>query len=156
MDPRTNGYTARASRTPASVFGRPLFPILAAVPMVCFAGALVTDLIYARSPEMQWTNFSAWLITAGLVFGFFAAVIAILDFFLSWRSQHSSMANLHIVLTLAAYVIELFNIFVHSRDAYTSVVPTGLLLSAIAVALLVIASWLGAGLPYRHAVGERP
>ena len=156
MNSQTKSYPPGTAPTPVSVFGRPLFPMLAAVPMVCFIGALLTDIVYAGSPQMQWTNFSAWLITGGLVFGLLAAIVGVFDYFLAWRGFHSSSANLHLVLILTAYVVELFNIFVHSRDAYTSVVPMGLTLSAIAVALLVIASWLGAGLPYRRFAGVRP
>ena len=38
----------------------------------------------------------------------------------------------------AAMLISLLSVFVHSRDAYTAVVPTGLTLSAIAVGILFI------------------
>lgn len=140
----------RPSRTAVAIAGRPVFPPLASVPLVCFAGALLTDIVYSQSPQMQWTNFSAWLITAGLVFALFATIVGAIDFF---RSARSGLAILHVGLVLAAYVVELFNIFVHSRDAYTSVVPTGLTLSAIAVAMLLVGNWLGAGLRYRRVSG---
>jgi uncharacterized membrane protein len=35
-------------------------------------------------------------------------------------------------------VLALLNVFVHSRDGYTAVVPTGLTLSACVVAILLI------------------
>jgi uncharacterized membrane protein len=38
----------------------------------------------------------------------------------------------------AAMVLALLNVFVHSRDGYTAVVPTGLTLSACVVAILLI------------------
>jgi uncharacterized membrane protein len=37
----------------------------------------------------------------------------------------------------AAVLLSLLNVFVHSRDGYTAVVPTGLTLSAIVVAILL-------------------
>jgi uncharacterized membrane protein len=40
-----------------------------------------------------------------------------------------------------ALVLSIFNAFVHSRDGYTSVVPTGLTLSAI-VAIILVVVWL--------------
>jgi uncharacterized membrane protein len=43
--------------------------------------------------------------------------------------------------------------FVHSRDAWTSVVPTGLILSAATVVILMITAWLGGSLVYRYGVG---
>ncbi|RPF72254.1 DUF2231 domain-containing protein [Aurantiacibacter spongiae] len=139
--------SGRGGRRAISILGHPVFPALASVPLVCFAGALLTDIVYAQSPYMQWTNFSAWLITAGLVFALFAAIVAIIDFF---RNPKGGLAVAHIVLVFGAYVIELFNIFVHSRDAYTSVVPTGLTLSVVAVALLLVGNCLGAFLSGRY------
>jgi uncharacterized membrane protein len=39
-------------------------------------------------------------------------------------------------------VIALFNNFVHSRDAWTSVVPVGLELSALTVFVMLVTAWL--------------
>jgi uncharacterized membrane protein len=39
---------------------------------------------------------------------------------------------------LVAILLSLLNVFVHSRDGYTAVVPTGLTLSAIVVAILLL------------------
>jgi len=50
-------------------------------------------------------------------------------------------------------IVEIFNIFVHSRDAYTSVVPAGLILSALAVLILLVTGWMGWEMVYRHRVG---
>ncbi len=150
MNHSTNGRSGHSRRVAITVFGHPVFPVLASIPLVCFAGALLTDVVYAQAPNMQWTNFSAWLITAGLVFALFATIVGVIDFF---RNARGLLAIAHILLVLGAYVIELFNIFVHSRDAYTSVVPTGLTLSIIAVVLLIVGNWLGASLRYRHAQG---
>lgn len=40
----------------------PLHAILLAFPIALFASALLSDIIYLKSAEMQWSNFSAWLI----------------------------------------------------------------------------------------------
>jgi uncharacterized membrane protein len=45
---------------------------------------------------------------------------------------------------------------VHGRDAYTSVVPTGLILSALTVAILIVTGWLGWSMVYRYRVGGAP
>jgi uncharacterized membrane protein len=42
---------------------------------------------------------------------------------------------------------------VHTRDAWSSVVPTGLILSIIVVLILPITGWLGWSMVYRHGVG---
>ena len=39
-----------------------------------FPAALASDITYLNSAEIQWTNFSAWLITGGLLGGGFALI----------------------------------------------------------------------------------
>ena len=46
-------------------------------------------------------------------------------------------------------VAAVFNAFIHSRDAWTSVVPAGLILSAITSVLALAASWIGYSLTNR-------
>ena len=38
--------------------------LLVSFPIALFTGAVVTDITYLRTTELQWTNFSAWLISA--------------------------------------------------------------------------------------------
>ena len=130
--------------------------MLVPFPIVCWIGALVTDIVYSRSANIMWSNFSAWLITVGLLFGGLAALFGLIDFFGDRRIRGSTVAIAHMVINLTVWVIQLFNAFVHSRDGWTSVVPTGLTLSFIAVLLLVVSGWLGGHLVYRHGVGTPP
>ena len=50
-------------------------------------------------------------------------------------------------------VLSTFNALIHSRDGWTSVVPTGLVLSTIVVLILLITGWLGWSMSYRHGAG---
>jgi hypothetical protein len=43
------------------------------------------------------------------------------------------------VLFFAALVVELFNMFIHTRDGWTAVVPTGMTLSILGVVLALAA-----------------
>jgi len=130
--------------------------MLVPFPIVCWIGALVTDIVYSRSTNIMWSTFSAWLLTVGLIFGGLAAPFGLIDFFGDRRIRGSSVAIAHMVINLTVWVIQLFNAFVHSRDGWTSVVPTGLTLSVIAVLLLAVSGWLGGSLVYRHGVGTPP
>src|SRR5580692_2406004 len=47
----------------------------------------------------------------------------------------------------------LINAFVHSRDGYTAVVPTGLMLSGVVVVVLLLAALPGMTLPNRSRAG---
>ncbi len=43
-------------------------------PIACFGCALVTDIVYWRTADIMWADFSAWLLTVGLIFGVLAAI----------------------------------------------------------------------------------
>lgn len=115
--------------------------MLGAFPLAFFPAALVTDIAYANTAQMQWANFSVWLIVGGIVMGVVAAIAGIVDALVTKGRRRSS--SLHSVLTIVTFVVAIVNALVHSRDAWTSVVPTGLILSAITVALILITSWMG-------------
>jgi uncharacterized membrane protein len=53
-------------------------------------------------------------------------------------------------------MLSLVNAFVHSRDAWTSVVPQGILLSALSTVLLLIAGARGWSLAKSHNTGDHP
>ena len=113
---------------------------------MCFVGALVTDVVYLRSPEFVWTTFSIWLITVGLLVAAVAAIVGLVV-----RIAHGRLGTLgarwpYLVGIVAACIVELFNAFVHSRDAYESVYPDGVALSAIAVVLLILTPIVGRAL----------
>ena len=62
----------------------------------------------------------------------------------------------HAVGNIAVLVAATINTLIHSRDAYTSVVPTGLILSALTVIILLFTGWLGWSMVYRYRVGGAP
>ena len=123
-----------------AIAGHPIYAALLPIPILCFIGALITDIAYTRSPEMMWIDFSSWLLLAGLIGGGFAGVILILELFRAGRGRSGALI-VHFALLLAAWVVEVFNSFIHARDGWTAVVPTGLTLSVVAVVLSLLAGW---------------
>jgi uncharacterized membrane protein len=154
--PAAYDRTESRPRSTAAIFGHPLHAMLVPFPIVCFIGALLTDIAFTQSVNIMWSNFSVWLITAGLVMGGLAAVAGLTDYIGDRRVRRIGAATVHMLINLTVWVIELFNAFVHSRDGWTSVVPTGITLSAISVALLAVSGWLGGALVYKHGVGTPP
>jgi len=145
---------ARAQLTStAQIAGRPFHAMLVPFPIVCFIGTLVTDIVYWQTADMMWETFSVWLLTIGLVISFFAVIAGLVDFFGSRGIRSLPSAWLHGLGNGIALIIAIINAFVHSRDGYTSVVPTGLALSAATVLIMLVTGWLGWGLVYRHRVG---
>jgi uncharacterized membrane protein len=129
--------------------------MLVPIPIVCFGATLVTDIVYWQTAAMLWADISAWLLVIGLIVSIFAATAGLIDFFGDRRVREFRAAWIHALGNVAALVLSIFNAFIHTRDAYTSVVPAGLILSAVVVAILLVSGWNGWTLVYRHGVGVR-
>ncbi|HVJ32652.1 MAG TPA: DUF2231 domain-containing protein [Terriglobia bacterium] len=140
-------------RSTASIARHPIHPMLVPFPIVCFIGALLTDIAYWRTAEMMWSDFSAWLLTAGLFMGGLAAIAGLADFLGDRLVRRQKYAWIHMIGNAIAWLLALLNAFVHTRDAWTSVVPTGLIFSAVVVAIILFTGWLGGALVYRHHIG---
>jgi uncharacterized membrane protein len=142
-----------AATTTTRTSGYPIYPLLAPFPVAFFLGAFVTDLIYWRAPDAMWETFSVWLVTAGLIMAGFSVVAALIDVVSRRRNPTLTPLWPRALATAAAFVLALINAFVHSRDGYTAVLPTGLLLSGLVVVILLATAWLGRRAVYRDRVG---
>lgn len=140
-------------RSTAQIAGHPLHPMLVPIPIACFVGTLLTDLVYWDTANMQWAVMSSWLLTVGLIVALFAVVAGFIDFLGDRRIRNLRAVWIHAVGNALALTLALFNVFVHSRDGYTSVVPTGLILSIMTVLILLVTGWEGWAMVYRHRVG---
>ncbi|MCR5875320.1 hypothetical protein LRS10_14690 [Phenylobacterium sp. J426] len=119
---------------------RAAYGVLLAFPVALFSFAVATDIAYLRTAEMQWSNFSAWSITVGLVFGGVALVCALLALLAGLRSGRRAPRLLHAAALALMCLLGLINAFKHSQDAWSSVGAFGLILSILtAVAALVAA-----------------
>jgi uncharacterized membrane protein len=137
----------------ARVATHPIHPMLVSFPIACFVGTLLTDLAYWKTAEMMWADFSAWLLFFGLVMGGLAAIAGLVDFLSNRSIRALAPAWFHMIGNVVVLVLALFNSFVHSRDAWTSVVPSGLILSALTVIVLLFTGWMGGSMVFRHHVG---
>jgi uncharacterized membrane protein len=137
----------------ARIAVHPIHPMLVPFPIACFVGALLTDLAYWKTAEMMWADFSAWLLFFGLIMGSVAAIAGLVDFLGNRRIRALGPAWFHMIGNAVVLVLALFNSFVHSRDAWTSVVPTGLMLSTLTVLVMLFTGWMGWSMVYRHRVG---
>jgi uncharacterized membrane protein len=139
-------------RIPASMVGNPLHPLLSSIPFTCFTGAMLTDIAYWQSATMQWANFSAWLLAVGLFAAVFAVFVGLIEFIADPRVRQFDIAWGYAGGNALAILLAILNSFVHSRDAYTSVVPEGLMLSTLTVVIMLITGWMGWNLVYHHRI----
>lgn len=140
-------------RSTASIAGHPIHPMLVPFPIACFVGTLLTDIAYWSTAQMMWADFSAWLVTVGVIMGILAAIAGLVDFLGDRLIRAQAPAWPHVIGNLVALVLAIVNMLVHTRDAWTSVVPWGLILSAVVVLILLFTGWMGWAMVYRHHVG---
>lgn len=119
--------------------------------MALFTVAVVTDLTYLNTAEMQWSNFSAWLIAWALLFGAPVLAWSIVDLFPRRPGGWRSRSFVHAALVVAMWLVGLVNAFWHARDAWASVETTGLALSVVTAVLALTAAFIGF---QRRASGE--
>ena len=130
----------------------PFHPMLVPLAIACFVGTFVTDFVYWRTVAVMWETFSDWLLTAGLIIAGLAIVAFVIDVVRGIRIR--ALTWPYAVGCVLAVLLSLVNAFVHSRDGYTAVVPTGLTLSALVVVILLLSAWMGRTLMSRR-VGAR-
>lgn len=117
--------------------------MLVPVPMVCFFLTLMTDIVYWRTAAMQWANMSAWLLMIGIAFAVVGVLAGVVGYVRDPRIRQLRSSRIHVFGSLAAVIVAIFDALVHTRDAYTSVVPAGLILSALVVLILIVTGWYG-------------
>lgn len=119
----------------------PLHAILLAFPLPLFLGALLSDFAYRSSFQIQWFNFSSWLIAGGLLVGGFALLWALVDLIRSGAARRKRAA-IYFVVLLAMWVLGFINALVHAKDAF-AIMPEALYLSSVAMVLALVAAWMG-------------
>ncbi|MCK1405039.1 hypothetical protein IVB40_09695 [Bradyrhizobium sp. 40] len=114
----------------------PLHAVLLAFPFPLFLGALFSDLAYWSTAQVQWANFSSWLIAGGLFAGAFVVLWALTTL------GSGSRAVRYFLVLLAMWLTGFVNALVHAKDAW-AIMPESLLLSAVATILSFAAAWIG-------------
>lgn len=118
----------------------PFHAVMLAATLPLFLGALLSDWAYWRTHEIQWANFSSWLIAGALVFGAVALLFAVFGLFA--RRGRGGRRSLYLLLLLAMWVLGFINALAHAKDAW-AVMPMGLALSVIVALLAIAATWVG-------------
>ncbi|RZJ08876.1 MAG: hypothetical protein EOP39_12790 [Rubrivivax sp.] len=113
-----------------------MYAVIAFAALPLFIGALLSDWMYSTSFQVQWINFSSWLLAGALVLTGFALLFAVVSLV---RRRGSAVA---VMLLAATFVLGFIDALVHARDAGATM-PTGLMLSVVVALLAAAASVLG-------------
>ena len=143
----------RNPQSTASIAGHPIHPMLIPFPIAFFVGTFVCDLIYWSSGNTSWADATLWLLGAGLIMAALAAVAGLIDVLGDAQIGALSTAWWHAGGNVIVVLIELYNWYSRYSQGSEAVLPTGLILSAIVVAILLFTGWKGWEMVYRGRVG---
>jgi uncharacterized membrane protein len=137
-------------RTPASIAGHPIHPMLVPIAIGLWIFSLVGDLIHAGgSANPAWTTVAYYCMGGGIVGALLAAVPGLIDL-LSLPEGPRKTAIAHMVINLTVVGLYVVNFWMRSGAPEN---PGRLLwLSIVAIAMLVVSGWLGGKMVYELGV----
>ncbi len=127
--------------------------MLVGFPIALFIGAFVTDLAYLAAGDAFWARASFWLLVGGLAMGLGAALPGAIDLLTIKHARSWRLAWMHGLLNIGVLLLALANMVLRWEDMAGAVLPYGLPLSAVSVALLAVTGWLGGEMVFQHGVG---
>lgn len=139
-------------RTPASIAGHPLHPILITFPVGLLIFSLVCDLGSLTNPgNPNWANAALYGMVGGFIGALAAAVPGLIDLLSIVNPKVRKIGYTHMGLNLTAVVLYAANLWLRFHG--TANTSTPLVLSVIGVLILGVSGWLGGEMVHRHGVG---
>ena len=133
-------------RTPASIAGHPIHPMLVSIPIGLWIFSLVCDLVVASgSTNEAWRVVALYTLIGGIAGALLAALPGFVDL-LSLPDGPRRTALIHMGINLT--VVALYAVNLWLRLDGTMLVW----LSVLGIGLLVVSGWLGGKMVYEHGV----
>jgi uncharacterized membrane protein len=137
-------------RTPASVAGHPIHPMLVPLAIGLWIFSFVCDLFMLSGRAGAWPTVALYTMIGGIAGALLAAIPGLIDL-LSLPEGPKKTAIIHMSINLT--VVALFAINAWMRLGNPESLRTPILMSAIALGLLVVSGWLGGKMVYEYGVG---
>ena len=139
-------------RTPASIAGHPIHPMLITFPIGLLIFSLICDLISLRGVNVEtWATVALYTMVGGFIGALAAAIPGTIDLLSLTDARIKKIALLHMSLNLVAVTLYAVNIWLRVDGAENRGTP--LFLSVVAVGILAVSGWLGAEMVHKHGVG---
>jgi uncharacterized membrane protein len=146
---------AGAMRTPASIAGHPLHPMLVTIPIGCWLFSLVCDLVYLATGNAQpWAVVAYYTMVGGIAGAAAAAIPGFVDLLWLPRGPARNTALAHMTINLT--VLGLYGVNAAMRYHAPQYLSHAIALSGIAVLLLAVSGWLGGKMVYVYGVAVGP
>jgi uncharacterized membrane protein len=140
-------------RSTFSIAGHPIHPMLIPFPIAFFFATLLCDIAFWRSGNASWATASSWLLGAGLVMAALAAVAGLVDVLGDARIRALREVWWHAGGNVLLVLVQAYSWYARYTEGTAAVMPKGLILSVVAVALMGFTGWMGWQMVYRDHVG---
>lgn len=141
-------------RTPASIAGHPIHPMLVPIAIGGFILSFAFDVVCivsgATTPNL-WNQIAYYTMLGGIVGALLAAVAGLVDLLSLPPGPLKKTALTHMGINLTVVVLYVVNAWLRHGNPDALKVP--MILSLVAIILLVISGWLGGKMVYEAGVG---
>src|SRR5947207_14718582 len=111
-------------RTPASVHGHPIHPMLVVFPIGLFIFSFVCDLVSTLSADMTtWKTVAFYTMAGGLLGALAAAIPGLIDLFSLTDTRIRHIALAHMTINLVVVALYGLNLWLRISDAGASRLP---------------------------------
>src|SRR3954470_5787575 len=141
-------------RTPASIAGHPIHPMLVPVAIGGFVLSFVFDLVcFAKGAHAPWTVVSYWTMVVGILGALVAALFGFVDLFSLPPGPAKATGVKHMVINLTVVVLFVVNAWMRTGKT-DELASLPFLLSLVGILLLLVSGWLGGKLTFEYGVGN--
>lgn len=138
-------------RTPASIAGHPIHPMLVPIAIGCFVFSFASDLIcLATGAANPWNMLAYYTMIGGILGALAAAIPGFIDL-LSLPAPIKSTALTHMGINLTVVVIYVVNAWMRHGNPQDLKIP--MFLSLVTVVMLLFSGWLGGKMVFEAGVG---
>jgi uncharacterized membrane protein len=137
----------------AKFAGHPVHPMLIVFPLGLLSTAVVFDILFLVSNQVEWTRAAYYMIGAGVIGGLAAALFGWIDWFaIPGRTRAKRVGLAHGVGNVVVLGLFILSWVLRRPDPLTP--PTGAIVAGLAgLVIALITAWLGGELVDRLGVG---
>jgi uncharacterized membrane protein len=139
-------------KTPASIAGHPIHPMLVPIAIGCFVFSFASDLIcLATGAAAPWNMLAYYTMIGGILGALAAAIPGLIDLLSLPAGYTRSIAIKHMGINLTVVAIYVVNACLRHNDPVNLKLP--MILSLVTVGLLLVSGWLGGKMVFEAGVG---
>ena len=138
-------------RTPASIAGHPIHPMLVPIAIGCFVFSFASDLICLITGNgTPWNMLAYYTMIGGIIGALAAAVPGFIDFLSLPAGPIKSTGLKHMGINLTVVALYIWNACLRHNDPQN--LKMQMIMSFVTILMLLMSGWLGGKLVFEHGV----